>query len=160
MATTNDIVNLSKSLNRIGKDVIEKQEIIVEKAKNGRKFLNDLKMGIDMILDENEYNETIMNLLHYKHYNYLTKQMFLEFNSDELIQINGSYSEQLYIELGHFAKQMNNDYNEELFEITMTDLLFYKANREENKIDKLYNIYFALMGKEWLDAKMLKSLKN
>ena len=42
----------------------------------------------------------------------------------------------------------------------MTDLLFYKSNGDENKIDKLFSIYDKLIGNEWLDAKVLKSLKK
>lgn len=160
MSTTNDLANLSKVLDRLGKDVYEKQEIIGKKAEEGRKFMNILKLGIDMNINENNYTEIIMNLLHYRQYNILTQQIFLEWNSDELIKSNGVYSEQSYIEAGKLAKRMYDDYNEELFQITMTDLLFYKANGEENKIDKLYDIYNSLMGKEWLDAKLLKSLKT
>jgi hypothetical protein len=160
MATTSDIANLNKVLDRLGKDVCEKQEIIRKKAEKGRKYMNILKMGIDTNINENDYNEIIMNLLHYKQYNIITQQIFLEWNSDEMIESNGVYSEQSYIEAGKLAKQRYDDYNEELFEITMTDLLFYKAKGEESKIDKLYDIYHSLMGKEWLDAKMLKSLKK
>jgi hypothetical protein len=159
MSTTSDIANLTKVLDRLGKDVSDKQEIISKKAEEGRKIMNRLKMGIDTNINENDYNETIMNLLHYRQYNKLTQQIFLEWNSDELIKSNGLYSEQCYIEAGKLAKQMYEEYNEDLFEITITDLLFYKANGEENKIEKLYDIYHRLIGKEWLDAKMLKSLK-
>ena len=158
--TTNDITNLNKALARVGEDVCEKQEIIIKKAEKGRKFLNYLKMGIDMNLNENDYNDTIMNLLHYKQYNYLSQQLFLEFNSDELIKSNGAYSEQLYIETGKFAKKMYDDFDKELFEIALTDLLFYKVKGDENKIEKIYSIFNKLMGKEWLDAKMLKSLQE
>lgn len=160
MTTSNDILNLSQALDRLGSDVCEKQEIIRKKAEEGRKFMNILKMGKDVDLNENDYNGVIMNLLHYRQYNMLSQQVFLEWNSDELIKSNGSYSEQLYIEMGKFAKEMYDDFNEELFEITITDLLFYKAKGNENKIDKLLNIYIDLIGKEWLDAKMLKSFKK
>lgn len=160
MATKSDILNLTTALNRLGKDIIEKQEIIKQKAEEGRKFMNILKMGINMNINKNDYNETIMNLLHYKQYNILSQQLFLEWNSDELIKSNGSYSEQLYIEYAKFTKEIYEDFNEELFDITMTDLLFYKANGDESKIDKLYDIYEGLMGKELLDAKMLKTLKK
>jgi hypothetical protein len=120
--------------------------------------MNLLKMGIDIKIDN--YNEAIMNLLHYSQYNIMMQQVFLEWNSDEIIESNGQCSEHLYIEAGKMAKQMYDDFNEELFDITMTDLLFYKANGDENKIDKLYDIYEGLIGKEWLDAKFLKSLKK
>lgn len=157
MATVSDITIISEGLNTLGKDVCEKQKNIIKKAEQGRKFMNMLKMGTDLNIKEKDYNETIMNLLHYKQYNILTQQIFLRW--DEL-KINGSYSEQAYINTGNFTKQMYDDFNEELFEITMTDLLFYKSNGDENKIDKLLNIYEELMGKEWLDAKFLKSLKK
>ena len=157
MATASDITIISEGLNTLGKDVCEKQKIIIKKAEQGRKFMNMLKMGTDLNIKEKDYNESIMNLLHYKQYNILTQQIFLRW--DEL-KINGSYSEQAYINTGNFTKQMYDDFNEELFEITMTDLLFYKSNGDENKIDKLLNIYEELMGKEWLDAKFLKSLKK
>lgn len=155
MTTTSDITYLSEASERLGKDVNEKQEIIIKKAEEGRKFMNMVKMGIDLKINENAYNETIMNLLHYKQYNILTQQIFLRWD-----ELGYSYSEQLYINTGKFAKQMYDDFNKELFDITMSDLLFYKANGDENKIDKLYAIYEGLMGREWLDAKMLKSLKK
>lgn len=154
MATASDVTHLSEALYNLGKDVHEKQEIIIKKAEEGRKFMNMLKMEIDFKINENSYNETIMNLLHYRQYNLLTQQIFLHWD-----ELGYSYSEQLYINAGKFAKQLHDDFNEELFYITMTNLLFYKANGDENKIDKLYDIYEGLIGREWLDAKMLKSLK-
>jgi hypothetical protein len=149
---------LVKCLNRFGPDVLEKQEIIRKKAEEGRKLMNLLKMGIDIKIDN--YNEAIMNLLHYSQYNIMIQQVFLEWHSDEIIESNGETSEHAYIEAGKMAKQYHDAYNEELFELTLTDLLFYKANGDEDKIDKLYEIYHGLMGREWLDAKFLKSLKK
>ena len=155
MATANDITILSEKMNTLGKDVCEKQRIITEKAEQGRKHMNLLKMGTDFYIKEKEYNELIMNLLHYKQYTFVAQQFFLRWD-----EIDDSFSEQAYIDTGNFAKQMYDDFNEELFEITMTDLLFYKSNGDENKIDKLFSIYDKLIGNEWLDAKFLKSLKK
>ena len=53
-----------------------------------------------------------------------------------------------------------DEFNQESFEIIITDLLLYKARGDESKIDNLYSIYYRLMGQEWLDAKLLKSLKT
>ena len=156
--TTRDVEILVKSLNRLGPVICEKQEIIRKKAEEGRKLINLLKIGTDVGIDN--YNEAIMNLLHYRQYYIMMKQVFLEWNSDEILQNNGQCSEQSYIEVGKLTKQWHDEYNEELFEVTLIDLLFYKANGDEDKIDKLYNIYSGLMGREWLDAKMLKSLKK
>ena len=69
MATASDITIISEGLNTLGKDVCEKQKIIIKKAEQGRKFMNMLKMGTDLNIKEKDYNETIMNLLHYKQYN-------------------------------------------------------------------------------------------
>jgi len=160
MPTLKDYMNLSRARNRLGKDICEKQDIIAKKAKEGRKMINMLKNKINIPINENEYNKNIMNLLHYTYYTRLIKELFLEWNNDEIIGSIGESSEQAYIEAGKMAKEWHDDWNEELVNITLNDLLFYKANGDENKMDKLYDIYHSLIGREWLDAKFLKSLKT
>ncbi len=160
MLTNTDINQLNNLLHRLGEDVHKKQTLIIEKAEKGKKYLNILKTGKNIDVKEDEYNDLIFNLLHYRQYNWLTQKVFLEWNSDELLKHNGSFSEQAYISMGKLAKDEYDDFNEELFDITLSDLLFYKANGDESKIEALYDIYHKLMGREWIEAKFLKSLKT
>lgn len=154
MSTTRDLINLTGKLNNLGKDVFEKQQIIIEKAHKGEEKINMLKNGIIFNLSEIEINEEILNLLHYRHYVDLVQQIFLRWD-----EIN-DYSEQLYIEMGNHAKKMYEDFDEEIFDVAINELLFYKSKGDDDKIDKLLNIYLKLISKEWLDAKFLKSLKR
>ena len=157
MATPNDIMILNNKLEELGLDICEKQKTIVKKAAKGKNIIYMLKVGIDMNLKEKDYNEIIMNLLHFKHYNYLVQHIFLEWDSIETSEL---YSEQIYLKMANHSKKTFTDFDEELFTDTLTDLLFYKANGNENKIEKLFTIYEDLVSKEWLDAQFIKSTKR
>jgi hypothetical protein len=66
----------------------------------------------------------------------------------------------MYLDTANYVKELHKLMNEELFELTVCDLLMIKAKGDESKIDELYKIYFNIIGKEWLDAKLIKSLSH
>jgi hypothetical protein len=57
MATASDITIISEGLNTLGKDVCEKQKIIIKKAEQGRKFMNNNDDDDD---DDDDDDETTM----------------------------------------------------------------------------------------------------
>ena len=166
-STLNDITTLIELIttSELEEDIIEKQDNIKLKASKGRQFMNEVfatgTYPIEIVNDNKKINEIILNLFHFRQYVTLNKHIFL--NWEELPK---SLSENLYIDMGNYVKKMNDDFDEDMFYDLIEELLIHKLNKfkgnanDENNAIKLFNVYHRLIGKEWLDAKMLKSLKG
>ena len=153
-----DMLLLAQSISRMDIDILEKIRVIEMKRKKGRQHLKRLKDGHDEVVYQHEYNDLIINLIHFKHYVYFMEQLFLEWHNDEII--THTLSEQMYLYAAAYTKELHDEFNKELYDITLYDLLYFKANGDESKIEKLHNIYLDLVGKELLEAKQIKSLRR
>lgn len=163
----NDSIVLSelfiKDLSENGLDNKIKQERIMEKANKAREILEILYSGQDIYdnnNDEKYITEEILNLLHFKQYAFMTMSVFNEWHSPIFLIDNNRFSDNMYLQIANECKKLNELANGELFEITICDLLMRKAKYDETKIQQIYDICWKIIGKEWLECGLLKSLKT
>jgi hypothetical protein len=136
---------------------------IIFKAERAKKLLDTLRSGISMTIDTecpNILTDMICDLLHLRQYAMIHGAVFNNWDCPTVSHINTQLSDAVYLEMANDAKQWHDIVSEELFEITLSDLLMMKVKNDESKVDKVLRICMDLIGQEWLKSGMIKSLKT
>ena len=150
---------LMDDLLKNGIDKVSKSHKITEKSKKGREMLTILKSGQDIIDKKNDpihVTELLLNLLHFREYTHMFEKVFNEWDNPMFEETNSKLSEQFYINAARDVRDMHELVSDELFEITVLDLLYIKSNYDETKMEKIYDVCMKLVAKEWVESGLIK----
>jgi hypothetical protein len=166
--TTNDFnfFNQWKNLNdlRDGITVQNKREEVISQARFGQKMLECMCRGEDFLdgkrHDKRHITDCIIQLIHFQQYVYMSQQIFLEWNGDELGEKNKLLTESAYLNAAMNVKYLKELLESPVFEDVLIILLLIKSNGDLSKKESILKICLNKVGEEWLASKMIKSLKT
>lgn len=148
-----------------GIDKSNKKDIIVQKSNKGKQLLEKLYSGHNIDIsnrmgDKKFITELIMNLLHFKQVVLCSEKLFIEWDNPLLSKLNNKLNDNFYLNAANSIKHDHELVNSEIFELTLADLLYAKSNYDENKVEHVMKLCMKLIGQEWLESGMIKSLKT
>lgn len=150
-----------------GEEFIKTREYIDTQTNEGERIIYDVMLGKDpfqkdKINDQAYLSQLIMQLMYFKMRIDISKAVFEEWQSDELIQKNEQLSDGLYLKFANLTKYYHELENTEVFDDVLELILTFKLREKYTyeKGENILKICRRCVGDKLLQGKYLKSLKT
>jgi hypothetical protein len=150
-----------------GEQFIKIREYIENQTNEGQRIIYDFMRGKDpfqkdKINDQAYLSQLIMQLMYFKMRINISKSVFSEWHSDELIQKNEQLSDGFYLKYAELTKYYHELENTEVFDDVLELILTFKLREKYTyeKGENILKICRRCVGDKLLQGKYLKSLKT
>jgi hypothetical protein len=161
-----DMLHLEKllhdDLTRNSPHQIALKDAFMKKARKGRELLIAYLGGDRKLSDisgQGALTDLILDVLRFQQSVNIWKQVFTEWH-DELLELNQGFSEKMYLDVAGFVQSDSDITSSEEFQDFLCELYITKAGGDLDKTFKIRDVCLNVVGKEMLEAGMIKSLRR